>query len=227
MLTHQQHALLVFINQCLKETGVSPSFDEMAAALRLASKSGVYRIITALEERGFLSRRRRRARALEVLRLPPDLAGRENTPGGLAEAAARSVANDTDVVPVPFLGRIAAGFAVAALHATGANVAVPAALLPGEAADVFALRVDGDSMQGHGIQHGDIVIIRRDAQVGDAQIGVASVAGAATLKRVCRQGGMVALQSGNPKYPTRFVPSEDVSFHGPIVALMRRYRPVG
>jgi repressor LexA len=227
MLTRQQHDLLVFIDGRLKQTGVCPSYDEMAVALHVVSKSGVHRIVTALEERGFLARRRNRARALEVLRLPEDLAATERAAGGAPEMPAASIANDTDLVQVPFWGRIAAGFAVEALHATRDNVAVPAALLPEEAADHYALRVDGDSMRNHGIQHGDIVVIRRDAQVGDGQIGVASVAGGATLKRICRQGATIALESGNPKYPTRVFPSKNVRLHGPMVALMRRYPLVG
>jgi len=225
MLTHQQHDLLVFIDRRLNQTGVCPSFDEMATALRLASRSGVHRIVTALVERGFLARRRKCARALEVLRLPQDLAA--GAAGGTPETTAWSIANATDVVQVPFYGRIAAGFAVEALHASGEKVAVPAALLPGEAAGHYALRVDGDSMRDHGIQHGDIVVIRRDAPVGNGQIGVASVAGGATLKRICRQGSTIALESGNPKYPTRIFQSENVSLHGPIVALMRGYPLAG
>jgi repressor LexA len=223
MLTRQQHDLLVFIDRCLKQTGVSPSFDEMAAALGLASKSGVFRIITALEERGFLARRHKRARALEVLRLPRDLAGQDS----VAKPVTQSIANDTDVVHVPFRGRIAAGFGVEALHATENNIAVPSALLAGEAIDHYALCVDGDSMRDHGIRHGDIVIVRHDVQVADGQIGVASVAGGATLKRICRQGRTIALESGNPKYPTRVFPSENVALHGPMVALMRRYPLAG
>jgi repressor LexA len=223
MLTRQQHKLLVFIDRHLKQSGVSPTFDEMATGLRLASKSGVHRIVSALEERGFLARRHNRARALEVLRLPQDLVRREGVIGDTPESATRSIANDMDVVQVPFYGRIAAGFALEALHATGDNVAVPAILLPGEPADHYALSVDGDSMQDHGIQHGDIVVIRRDAQVTDGQIGVASVAGGATLKRIRRQGYTLALESGNPKYPTRVFPSENVAIHGQMVALMRRY----
>ncbi len=225
MLTHQQHDLLVFIDRRLKQTGVSPSFDEMAAALGLASKSGVHRIVTALEERGFLGRRPRCARALEVLRLPQDHVTVVGTAAGPAPRPAQSIANDTDVVQIPFCGRIAAGLAVEALHATGGFIAVPAALLGGEAADHFALRVDGDSMVDHGIQHGDIVVIRRDAPVEDGQIGVASVEGGATLKRICRQGSTVALQSGNARYPARVFPSDSVAIHGPLVALMRRYTP--
>lgn len=232
MLTHKQHELLVFINERLTQTGVSPSFDEMKDALRVRSKGGIHRLVTALEERGFLARRHHRARALEVLRLPEDVTGGRRRAGSMRTASAgyaRRVGSSARagdllaVIQVPLHGRIAAGPPVEAPRASGDHLAVPAALLADAARDHYALEVAGDSMADAGILEGDMVIIRRDATVENGKIAVASVNGHATLKRVFRHGNEVALKSANIRYPTRVFPAEMVTVEGPLVALLRRY----
>jgi repressor LexA len=240
MLTRRQHELLCFIDDRLKQTGISPSFDEMKDALRVRSKAGIHRLVAALEERGFLTRRRNRARALEVLRLPQDLAARTarigparpvsaeaggrgepiGFPGGIAVACR---ADCTGVTQVPLHGRIAAGTAVEAPHDRGDHLAVPAALLPDGAQEHYALEVAGDSMRDAGILDGDMVIIRCAVTVESGTIAVASVSGDATLKRVVRRGGDIRLEPANARYPTRTFPAEMVTVQGQLVALLRRY----
>jgi len=242
MLTHRQRDLLVFIDQHLKLTGVCPSFEEMAAAINVRSKSGIHRLINALEERGFLARRHKRARALEVLRLPLDVTARDAIRAApsatvvppnpnFGEIAAADdfasycgrAANDGDAVQIPFHGRIAAGLVVNAPQLSGNNVTVPIALLAGKADSHFALRVDGDSMAGYGIHHGDIVVILRNIPPQDGQIGVASGGGGATLKCVRCQGSTITLESGNNSCPPLHFPVEAVTLHGTLVALLRCY----
>jgi len=240
MLTRKQHELLVFIDDHLKKTGVSPSFDEMKVGLRLKSKSGIHRLITALEERGFLARRHNRARALAVLRLPENVAvgsrragetknvsassGRHTVPIGFSGSVADPCpANDIDVIQVPLHGRIAAGLAAEAPHVSGDRLAVPAALLPDGAHDHYALEVAGDSMTEAGILEGDMIIVRRDATVESGKIAVVSVDGDATLKRIFRHGNKIGLEPANVRYSTRVFPSERVTVQGRLVALLRRY----
>ncbi|MDD2705270.1 MAG: transcriptional repressor LexA [Acidocella sp.] len=232
MLTTKQHELLVFIDKCLRETGCSPSFEEMKDALKLRSKSGIHRLITALEERGFLRRHKHRARALEVVRLSDDLAppARElsrfapnviqgNFSGKLP--GVRS-ANEAGAVSLPLYGKIAAGLPIEALRDNEEEIEVPVALLgPG---DHFALQVEGDSMIEAGILDGDTVIIRKGETAENGQIIVALIDEAeVTLKRLRRKGQSIALEPANIRYETRIFPAERVKVQGHLVALLRRY----
>jgi repressor LexA len=240
MLTRKQHELLIFIDDYLGRTGTSPSFEEMKDALHARSKGSIHRLITALEERGFLARRHHRARALAVLCLPENLASRNRRAGAtgfVRTGAARHpvssgftgsagelrTANHSDAIQVPLHGRIAAGFAVEAPHASGEHLAVPAALLADAGHEHYALEVAGDSMIEAGILEGDMVIIRRDAAVDSGKIAVASVAGHATLKRIFHYGNEIALQPDNVRYPTQVFPAGMVTVQGELVALLRRY----
>ncbi|HEY9552857.1 transcriptional repressor LexA [Allosphingosinicella sp.] len=215
MLTRKQHELLCFIHDRLAETGVSPSFEEMKEALDLKSKSGVHRLISALEERGFIRRLPNRARALEVLRMP-DKGGSNIVPLRVPAAAAAN-----DVVELPLHGRIAAGTPIEALQGTE-SLAVPAALLgPGEH---YALEVSGDSMVEEGILDGDFALIRKTDTARDGEIVVALVDNAeATLKTFRREGQMIRLDPANRNYdPQRYRP-EQVVVQGRLSGLLRRY----
>ncbi len=231
MLTRKQHELLTYINGHLKETGYAPSFDEMKAALKLRSKSGIHRLITALEERGFLARRAHRARALEVLRLPEDLSPRrparvpEPAPAANVIAAQFGRARpgpEAGSVSLPLYGRIAAGVPIEAVRDTGALVDVPAAMLAG--GEHFALEVAGDSMQDAGIMDGDTVVIRRAEQADNGEIVVALVdQQEVTLKRLRKRGNTVALEPANKAYETRIFGPDRVQVQGRLVGLIRRY----
>ena len=228
MLTRKQHELLMFIHERLKETGVSPSFDEMKDALDLASKSGIHRLITALEERGFLRRLPHRARALEVTKLP-EQATASAPPRGRApfrpqvvdrSSAPPAAANDTRELPI--LGRIAAGTPIEAIQQERDRVAVPESLLG--AGEHFILEVQGDSMINAGILDGDQVVIRRTDQANSGEIVVALVMGEeATLKRLRRRGSAIALEAANPNYETRIFGPDQVQVQGKLVGLLRRY----
>ena len=218
MLTRKQHELLLYINERLSETGVSPSFEEMKEALDLKSKSGVHRLISALEERGFIRRLPNRARALEVLRMP-------DTKGpGVAEARGAytpppRAAND--ILDIPLHGRIAAGTPIEALQGTD-TLPVPAALLgPGEH---YALEVAGDSMVDEGILDGDYALIKKQDTARDGEIVVALVNNEeATLKTFRREGQMIRLDPANRQYdPQRYRP-EQVQIQGRLAGLLRRY----
>jgi len=216
MLTAKQRELLVFIDGRLKENGVSPSFDEMREALDLKSKSGVHRLISALEERGFIRRLPNRARALEVLKLPETRAQASLTP---IRPAAPPPANDT--MEIPLHGRIAAGTPIEALQGTEA-FAVPAALLgPGEH---YALEVSGDSMVDEGILDGDFALIRKVDTAHDGEIVVALIDNEeATLKTFRREGSMIRLDPANRQYePQRYDPRR-VQIQGRLAGLIRRY----
>ena len=226
MLTRKQHELLMFIHERLKETGVSPSFDEMKDALDLASKSGIHRLITALEERGFLRRLPHRARALEVVRLPEASAApsrqafRPQVVGGSPRPANLEAANDVRELAV--MGRIAAGTPIEALQDERERLPVPEALLG--SGEHYMLEVAGDSMIDAGILDGDYVIIRRGDTADNGQIVVALVMGEeATLKRLRRKGGSVALEAANPAYQTRVFGPDQVQVQGKLVGLVRRY----
>lgn len=219
MLTRKQHELLCFIHERLTDTGVSPSFEEMKEALDLKSKSGVHRLISALEERGFIRRLPNRARALEVLKMPD---GRASNVVPLKTAAAKPPrpAND-DIIEIPLHGRIAAGTPIEALQGTE-SLAVPAALLgPGEH---FALEVAGDSMVEEGILDGDFALIRKTDTARDGEIVVALVNDEeATLKTFRREGSMIRLDPANRHYdPQRYRP-EQVVIQGRLSGLLRRY----
>lgn len=220
MLTRKQHELICFIADRLNETGVSPSFEEMKEALDLKSKSGVHRLISALEERKFLRRLPNRARALEVLRMPerPDAkkAPKERT------AVARNIPEPAnDVIEVPLHGRIAAGVPIEALEGTQ-MLPVPAALLG--SGDHYALEVAGDSMVEAGILDGDYALIRRADTARDGEIVVALIDdNEATLKYFRREGAMVRLDPANRSYdPQRYRP-EQVRVQGRLSGLLRRY----
>ena len=224
MLTRKQHDLLVFIHQRIQETGVSPSFDEMKDALDLASKSGIHRLITALEERGFVRRLAHRARALEVLKPPQTGPATPFSPrSGVVSArpaGAPTAANDTRELPV--LGRIAAGTPIAAIQHERDRFQVPESLLG--AGEHFVLEVEGDSMIQAGIFNGDYAIIRRSDTANSGDIIVALVMGEeATLKRLRRKGASVALEAANPAYETRIFGPDQVQVQGKLVALIRRY----
>jgi repressor LexA len=237
MLTRKQHELLMFIDRHLRDTGFSPSFEEMKGALSLKSKSGIHRLITALEERGFLRRRAHRARALEVIRLPENMAPRARTPkpdaplgpnvirGPFAAAPPRpapEAANDAAAVSLPLFGRIAAGVPIEALRDHGASVDVPAALIG--AGDHYALEVAGDSMIDAGILDGDTVLIQRAETAENGTIVVALVdENEVTLKRIRRRGNSIALEPANPRHETRIFGPDRVRVQGRLVGLLRRY----
>jgi len=224
MLTKKQHELLLFIHKRLSEDGVSPSFDEMKDALQLASKSGVHRLVSALEERGFIRRLAHRARALEVLKLPdsavsraaptnviePDFGGRTDRPAANAG------------VEVPVLGRIAAGVPISAIQHETDRLMVPPAMISG--GEHFALEVHGDSMIEAGILDGDLVVIKRSDTADSGQIVVALVRDEeATLKTLRKKGGSIALEAANPAYETRIFGPGEVKVQGRLVGLIRRY----
>ena len=220
MLTRKQHELLCFIQERLQESGISPSFEEMKDALDLKSKSGVHRLISALEERQFIRRLPNRARALEVLRTP-DRADRKAAPQAVNAKSAPPVAANENVLEIPLHGRIAAGAPIEALEGQS-SLSVPAALLgPGEH---YALEVAGDSMVEAGILDGDYALVRRAETARDGQIVVALVDEAeATLKYFRREGAMVRLDPANRSYdPQRYTPNR-VRVQGCLAGLLRRY----
>ena len=221
MLTRKQHELICFINDRLAETGVSPSFEEMKDALDLKSKSGVHRLISALEERGFLRRLPNRARALEVLKMPERAEPRRaaSTPAPTARRIVPEPAND--VVEVPLHGRIAAGVPIEAFESS-TTLPVPAALLG--SGEHFALEVAGDSMVEAGILDGDYALIRRQDVARDGEIVVALIEDSeATLKYFRREGAMIRLDPANRAYdPQRYAPAQ-VRVQGKLAGLLRRY----
>jgi repressor LexA len=235
MLTRKQHELLIFIHERLKETGIPPSFDEMKEALDLASKSGIHRLITALEERGFIRRLPNRARALEVLRLPDSIApglrsSKKFSPSviegslGMAPAPLRrpQPGNDEAGISVPVMGRIAAGVPIDAIQNHTHSISVPPGMITG--GDHFALEVKGDSMIEAGIFDGDTVVIRQTTTANPGDIVVALVDDEeATLKRFRRKGASIALEAANPAYETRIFPPDKVKVQGRLVGLIRVY----
>ena len=232
MLTRKQHELLLFIHQHIKETGVSPSFDEMKGALSLASKSGVHRLITALEERGFIRRLAHRARALEVLKLPESAAaeGTEEKSADLGPNVVRAdftgqgaaPSEERGTIDVPLLGRIAAGVPISAIQHETDRLPVASDMLGN--GEHFALEVHGDSMIEAGILDGDTVLIRRCDSADTGDIVVALVDDEeATLKKLRKKGGSVALEAANPEYETRIFPPHRVKVQGKLVGLLRSY----
>jgi repressor LexA len=217
MLTAKQKDLLLFIHQHTRQHGVSPSFDEMKEALDLASKSGIHRLVSALEERGFIRRLTHRARALEVIKLP-DQVGPKTKPAPFA-----AISNDNDSeFRVPLLGRIAAGTPIDAIQHEVDRIRVPDAMIG--KGDHFALEVRGDSMVEAGILNGDIVIIRRGDTALDGDVVVALVdREEATLKTLRRRRGMIALEPANSAYSIQEYAPERVDVQGKLVGLVRRY----
>jgi len=234
MLTRKQHELLMFINQRLTATGVSPSFDEMKDALNLRSKSGIHRLISGLEERGFIRRLAHRARALEVIKLPEESAApgtaektrfsptviRGDFSGALPGSA---ISTESEAVDLPLYGRIAAGTPIEALRDQSATIGVPSALL-GHNGEHYALEVAGDSMVDAGILDGDTVIIQRCDTADNGSIVVALVDNLeVTLKRLRRRGASIALEPANQAYETRIFGPDRVKVQGRLVGLLRRY----
>ncbi|MDB5641054.1 MAG: repressor LexA [Hyphomicrobiales bacterium] len=237
MLTKKQSELLRFINERLKETGVPPSFDEMKDALDLRSKSGIHRLIMALEERGFIRRLPNRARALEVLRLPESTApaprAQKFSPsvieGDLGRVRAMpSPSRDEDddegmqSAMIPVMGRIAAGSPISAIQSRGQSIPMPPEFLG--LGDHFALEVRGDSMIEAGILDSDMVIIRKQdtAETGDIVVALIDDE-EATLKRLRKRGASVALEAANPAYETRIFGPDRVRIQGKLVSLLRKY----
>jgi len=230
MLTRKQHELLMFIHERIKETGVSPSFDEMKEALDLASKSGIHRLITALEERGFLRRLAHRARALEVMKLPHEATTAAPPKGRSAfqpqvietlRSPSPQAANDTRELPI--LGKIAAGTPIEAIEHERDRMSVPEAILG--AGEHYMLEVQGDSMIQAGILDGDYVVIRKTNTANSGEIVVALVMDEeATLKRLRRKGASIALEAANPAYETRIFGPDQIQVRGKLVGLIRRYQ---
>ena len=238
MLTRKQHELLMFIHERMKESGIPPSFDEMKDALDLASKSGIHRLITALEERGFIRRLPNRARALEVVKLPdsmnPSLGGRkarfepsviEGNLGKVASPPRNNTGGSDDYarpVSIPVMGRIAAGTPIEAIQTHSHTIAVPPEMLG--AGEHYALEVRGDSMIEAGIFDGDTVLIKKQEHASTGEIIVALVDDEeATLKRLRKKGGSIALEPANRNYETRIFGPDQVEVQGKLVGLMRRY----
>lgn len=237
MLTKKQIQLLEFISQRMTRDGVPPSFDEMKDALDLRSKSGIHRLVTALEERGFIRRLPHRARALEIVRLPDTLSKQDAGSAKPATGFSPTVISnprpkqprgampltDSGAIDLPLMGRIAAGVPIEAISEVAHHVSVPGSMLTGND-DHYALEVRGDSMIDAGIHDGDVVIIRQQDKAENGEIVVALIEGAeATLKRFRRKGKMIALEAANPAYETRVLPEHSVKVQGRLVGLIRNY----
>lgn len=230
MLTRKQLELLELINTRMQRDGVPPSFDEMKDALNLRSKSGIHRLITALEERGFIRRLAHRARAIEVVRMPEAVENRARL--GVIEGGARPAARPpasamaveaVHALELPVMGRIAAGTPIEAISQVSHTVAVPGSMLAGQGQH-YALEVRGDSMIEAGINDGDIVVIREQTTADNGDIVVALVEGQeATLKRFRRVRGMIALEAANSAYETRLLRDDQVQVQGRLVGLIRSY----
>ncbi|HSF93806.1 MAG TPA: transcriptional repressor LexA [Thermohalobaculum sp.] len=242
MLTKKQYQLLMFIHKRVQRDGVSPSFDEMKEALDLRSKSGIHRLITALEERGFIRRLAHRARAVEILRLPDNvedtrpargnfrpsvIEGDLSQPDPFQKTAAQLRMHQAEAGPdaatVPLIGRIAAGVPIEALEQGPERMGVPGSMLSATG-EHYALEVKGDSMIEAGIFEGDIVVIRRQDSADTGDIVVALIEdNEATLKRLRRKGGSIALEAANPSYGTRLYRPDQVRIQGKMVGLVRTY----
>jgi repressor LexA len=240
MLTRKQLDLLMFINERLRESGVPPSFDEMKEALDLASKSGIHRLITALEERGFIRRLPNRARALEIVRLPDSMlhsgqrrgfspsvieGGHGRTAPAPAPQPVLRASNDSDngaMIPIPMMGKIAAGVPISAIEHQTRTISLPPDMIG--KGEHYALEVEGDSMIEAGIFDGDTAIVRKGDSANAGDIVVALVDDEeATLKRFRRKGASVALEAANPAYETRIFGPDRVRVQGRLVGLIRRY----
>ena len=220
MLTKKQFELLLFINERLKETGVSPSFDEMKEALNLKSKSGIHRLITALEERGFIKRLAHRARALDVIKLPDSMSTSLTAPSRTSTPP--PAANDDRSVSLPVMGRIAAGTPIEALQEEINQISVPMEMM--RSGEHYAVEVHGDSMIDAGIFDGDTAIIQSGNTAENGEIIVALVEGhEATLKRLRRKGEMIALEAANASYETRIFRSDQIRVQGRLIGLIRKY----
>jgi repressor LexA len=228
MLTRKQLELLDFIKTRMDKDGVPPSFDEMKDALDLRSKSGIHRLITALEERGFIRRLAHRARALEILKLPEAMEKSGFSPklikgDKLDPPKGAQPLDNVYALELPVMGRIAAGVPIEAISHISHHIAVPGSMLAGTGQH-YALEVKGDSMIEAGINDGDIVVIREQNTADNGDIVVALVEDSeATLKRFRRRGNMIALEAANPAYETRVIPDHMVKVQGRLVGLIRSY----
>jgi repressor LexA len=228
MLTNKQRDLLILINERLIKNGVPPSFDEMKDALDLKSKSGIHRLITALEERGFIRRLANRARAIEIIKLPERDNSKRFQPRiieGNSNAMPRDLtyAESTNSLELPVMGRIAAGTPIEAISHTSHKVAVPRNML-NNSGKHYALEVKGDSMIDAGINDGDVVVIHEQQQADTGDIVVALIEGQeATLKKLRKKGSSIALEAANPLYETRVYRDEQVKIQGRLVGLIRSY----
>ena len=229
MLTQKQKDLLMFIHQRISEKGVSPSFEEMKEALNLKSKSGIHRLITALEERGFIKRLAHRARALEIVKLPESVVPADGANGGADVVSARFGAPMDSATPegagtsVPIMGRIAAGVPISAIQEKSHSVVVPPEMV--SKGEHFALEVKGDSMVNAGILDGDTVIIQKTSSANNGDIVVAYLVEEeeATLKKLRRKGASIALEAANPAYETRIYGPDQIEVQGRLIGLLRNY----
>ena len=234
MLTRKQSDLLQFIHERMQRDGVPPSFEEMKEALDLRSKSGIHRLITALEERGFIRRLAHRARAIEIVRLPdavrnrpsgfsPQVISGDGPPPRPAPPQGAAPVSASQAMEVPVMGRIAAGTPIEAISEVSHHVDVPGSMLSSSGRH-YALEVRGDSMIDAGINDGDIVVIREQSTADNGDIVVALVEDSeATLKRFRRKGGMIALEAANPAHETRLLRDDQVRVQGRLVGLIRSY----
>lgn len=227
MLTRKQRDLLEFIHKRMQRDGVPPSFDEMKDALDLRSKSGIHRLITALEERGFIRRLAHRARAIEIVKMPEAMMEGGFAPrvieGDRRDPPAGAMPVQVAARDVPVMGQIAAGVPIEAISQVASHVAVPEQML-GNGGNHYALEVKGDSMIDAGINDGDVVVIEEGNTADSGDIVVALVDDhEATLKRLRRKGGMIALEAANPAYETRVYRDDQVKVQGKLVGLIRTY----
>mgnify|MGYP001266573349 FL=1 len=231
MLTQKQLDLLEFIQKRLSKNGVPPSFDEMKEALDLRSKSGIHRLITALEERGFIKRLANRARAIEIVKMPNSPEFQNKTKSDMYSSARTPFSANSSAAPIesvnaneiPVMGRIAAGVPIEAISEISHNVAVPGQILRG-GGDHFALEVKGDSMINAGINDGDVVVIKETNKAMNGDIVVALIEDQeATLKKFFIRGEAIALEAANPAYETRTFPHEKIKVQGRLVGLLRTY----
>ena len=242
MLTRKQYDLLMFIHKRVQRDGVSPSFDEMKEALDLRSKSGIHRLITALEERGFIRRLAHRARAVEIIRLPDNVEDTRPNRGGFrpsviegdlsrddgfgqasAQLGMEPLRHDEDAATVPLIGRIAAGVPIEAMEHGPSRLGVPTTMLSASG-EHYALEVKGDSMIEAGIFEGDVVVVQRQDTADTGDIVVALIEDhEATLKRFRRKGGAIALEAANPAYGTRLYRTDQIKIQGKMVGLIRTY----
>lgn len=229
MLTKKQLELLGFIHQRVQREGVPPSFDEMKEELNLRSKSGIHRLITALEERGFIRRLPHRARAIEIIKMPDAMVARTGFVPRVIQGDRVDPPRDAlpieavHAIELPVMGRIAAGVPIEAISEVSHNIAVPGTMLQGDGHH-YALEVKGDSMIDAGINDGDVVVIREGSTAENGDIVVAIVEGnEATLKRFRRKGSAIALEAANPAYETRVLRDDQVKVQGRLVGLIRTY----
>jgi len=226
MLTRKQHDLLLYIHKCILQDGVSPSFDEMKDALNLKSKSGIHRLITALEERGFIRRLAHRARALEIIKLPESAipANPAIFPTGVTHGGQPTpIASNSDGYTIPMVGKIAAGMPIAALENPISEIQIPMDLV-GKGKH-YALEIQGDSMIDAGILDGDTAIIEhvQTAQTGDIVVAIIREDEEATLKRLRKKGDTIALEPANSHYETKIFGADRVEIRGRLAAILRRY----